>query len=594
MVATNPDIVGSDDKALKARAELRVQGMMATRQPWDRTYLEVARLCQPQLGSFVSGYGSAAAQGAQPTLANGVKLPKDRLNDKLTDAHGVWAAGVMANGMTSGMSSDSRPWFDLTTDDADLKEYGPVKTWLEDVKRLIYAFFARTNYYQANKSGYLELGVFGTEAGVMVDHPVHGGATFGLTAGEYWIGMDDALSPNQLARRTDMTAEQIVTRFGRRGPGGTAHLPRKVVEAYDNARYHEQFEVYHLVEPNLDRLAGRRDRRNKAFRSLYFMPGACQGAEAPLLAVEGFDDQPFWAARWDVVGSSSPYGHSPGMNAYADLRQLQFASLRKQQSIDFVLKPALGGPPGIANANAILPGRITAYAGLDQRKLEPLWETPWQLVQVVAEDVGSLKQAVDRSFYVDLFMAITNMPGVQPRNIEEIAKRNEEKLSQLGPVVSRVNNEKLAVAIDRAFMILFRQGRIPPAPPELQGNELKVEFVSILAQAQKLIGLGAIERGVAFVGNISAAFPDAADKLDADQAIDEYFSVAGVPTRMVRTDDQVAKLREDRARQAAAQRAAEQAPAMASAAADGADAARLLSETDVGGGQTMLQRLTGA
>jgi hypothetical protein len=61
-------------------------------------------------------------------------------------------------------------------------------------------------------------------------------------------------------------------------------------------------------------------------------------------------------------------------------------------------------------------------------------------------------------------MAITTMPGVQPRNIEEIAARNEEKLTQLGPVIERVNNEKLEVAIDRTFGIMSRMACFLPLP----------------------------------------------------------------------------------------------------------------------------------
>jgi hypothetical protein len=97
-------------------------------------------------------------------------------------------------------------------------------------------------------------------------------------------------------------------------------------------------------------------------------------------------------------------------------------------------------------------------------------------------------------------MAITNMQGVQPRNIEEIAARNEEKLTQLGPVIERVNNEKLEVAIDRAFGIM-RADR-PASPGARRGAEagghIKIEFVSILTQMQRMVGLGQIERG--FVG----------------------------------------------------------------------------------------------
>jgi hypothetical protein len=84
------------------------------------------------------------------------------------------------------------------------------------------------------------------------------------------------------------------------------------------------------------------------------------------------------------------------------------------------------------------------------------YQVPYEAIQSIREDLTDIKQAIDEITYADLFMAITNMRGVQPRNIEEIAARNEEKLTQLGPVIERVNNEKLEVAIERAFGIMQR------------------------------------------------------------------------------------------------------------------------------------------
>src|SRR5690606_18719190 len=102
----------------------------------------------------------------------------------------------------------------------------------------------------------------------------------------------------------------------------------------------------------------------------------------------------------------------------------------------------------------------------------------------------------------------------QPRNQFEIAERKEEKLLALGPVLENVYNGQLEPVIDRTFAILNRRGELPPPPPDLEGKELKVEYVSMLAQAQKAVATGGIERGAAFIGNLAAVKPDVLDKLD--------------------------------------------------------------------------------
>src|SRR3546814_16366189 len=79
---------------------------------------------------------------------------------------------------------------------------------------------------------------------------------------------------------------------------------------------------------------------------------------------------------------------------------------------------------------------------------------------------------------------------------------------------------------------MLRGGMLPPVPEVLQGVELKIEFVSILTQMQRMVGLGQIERALGFAGNIAGAFPQALDKVDIDAAMDEYFERAGVPPKI--------------------------------------------------------------
>lgn len=161
-------------------------------------------------------------------------------------------------------------------------------------------------------------------------------------------------------------------------------------------------------------------------------------------------------------------------------------------------------------------------------------------------------------------------------------------MTQLGPVVDRVNIEKLEVDIDRAYGILQNLGRIPPAPPELAGTGLQIEFVSILAQAQKAAANSQIERIARFTGFLVGQFPDAALKFDAQQAVDEYAQNTGVTPKIIRSDAAVAKLLD----QQQAQQQAQQAVAAAPAARDGAQAAELLSRTQVGpADRSMLDQL---
>ena len=558
--------------------ERRLAGMRPARSPYEGDWDEIARLCQPARPDLLSvGTGSGEGMGV-PIAAN----RRRRANTGMYSSKGRKAARILTAGMTSGLSSPSRPWFKLETSDRDMMEYQPVKEWMASVERSIYDFFSGTNFYNAAKIGYSELGCYGTEATVMLEHSTYGAVCHPLTAGEYWLANDDGMIADTLYRYVPMTVVQMVQAFD------WNRLSRQVRTAYDQSRYQEVVRVFHAIEPNDRRDPDKIDRRNKAYRSIWWEAGA-DGKDS-LLRDSGFDDKPFWAPRWIETGGSFVYGDGPGYDALPDLRELQLAAKRRGRGVDMLFKPPMGAPIGMTNTFLNLdPGSITYAAANDLGAVKPIFAPDYRAVQTIREEVEAHGRDAFECFYADLFMAISEMDGVQPRNEQELFLRNEEKLTQLGPVVERVNVEKLEVAIDRAFSILDKQGRLPPAPEELQGQPLNIGFISTLAQAQRAVGLNAIQRQAQFVGFLAGLFPGAADKFDADQAIDEFATGAGTPPKIVRTDEVVAKLREQRQATEQKQQALASMPAMA----DGAQAAELLSRTNVGG-QNMLERMVGA
>jgi hypothetical protein len=128
----------------------------------------------------------------------------------------------------------------------------------------------------------------------------------------------------------------------------------------------------------------------------------------------------------------------------------------------------------------------------------------------------------------------------------EVAKRHEEKLMLLGPVIERQQSESLDMIIDRTFNVMADMRLLPPIPKELQGSPIKVTYTSLLAQAQKMVATAPIEQLVGFVGQASqaklAADQAGIQKLDFDEAIDQYSAALGVAPKVVRSDDVVAEI----------------------------------------------------
>ena len=199
-----------------------------------------------------------------------------------------------------------------------------------------------------------------------------------------------------------------------------------------------------------------------------------------------------------------------------------------------------------------------------------------------------VERRIELSYFNDLFYAITQMEGVQPRNQLEIMQRDAERLLQVGPVLQSIHGEFLTKAIDRIFNQMVRAkmlvGRLAP-PPELQGKQLGVTYISSLAQAQRAVATDGIDRLAGFVGGLVQAGLTDGKKFDADQAIDEYGAAVGVAPRVIKPDEAVAGERQQEQQAAAAQQQAMLAESVAKTAKTASEA-----DTEGDNGLTSLLR----
>ena len=190
-------------------------------------------------------------------------------------------------------------------------------------------------------------------------------------------------------------------------------------------------------------------------------------------------------------------------------------------------------------------------------------------LQDLKEDMAGVERRINDAYFVDLFLAISQMDGIQPRNELEISERNAERLLQLGPVLERMQGDFLDRMISRTFNQMARANMVPPAPPELQGQPLKVEYISSLAQAQRAVDTRGIDRLTAFQGGLVEAGLSDGKKYNGDKAIEEYADLLGTPPGLMVPQEDVDAQRQAEAEQAAMQAnfaAAEQAAQTAAAA----------------------------
>jgi hypothetical protein len=539
----------------------RCEELKAIRSPWESEWRSLAEYIEPtRLRIDLKNEGSVSRKS-------------------ILDSTGTKALRTLKSGMHSGITSPARPWFRLTTFDPDLKDFAPVKAYVSAVEQRMREVFQSSNIYNAFHTGYGDLGQFGQSCGILIDDDNSLIRMQQLTHGSFWIARDEAGRATTLYRRFRWSVQRIVGRFG------YERCSSRVRSAYDSARYDETYDIYHAVEPRMSRDPRKIDKANKAFLSNYWEDGGSD--RDGLLEESGFDENPIIAPPWELSGDDH-YALSPGMIALGDIKGLQVETKRKWEGIDKKVRPPMTGPTSMRNNPAsLLPGAITYVDDPTGKGFRPAMEVNFDLSHLTM-DIRELRDHIRETFYADLFLMLANMEGIQPRTQFELAERKEEKLLALGPVLENIYGGQLEPVIDRTFSILNRRGELPPAPPELRNRELKIEYISILAQAQKAVATGAIERGAAFLGQLAAVKPDVLDKLDADEAVDVYFDYIGVPPSIVVSDDKVQEIRQARAQKQQQAESAEMAATIAPAAKQGAEAASVLASASENPGASQL------
>ncbi len=464
----------------------------------------------------------------------------DRRNNKIVDPTATMANRTLSSGMMSGITSPARPWFKLATPDPEMMDYGPVKLWLETVQNRMNDMFNKSNLYQSLPLVYSSLGTFATGAMAVLDDEEDVIRTMPFPVGSYYIANSPRLSVDTSFRKFSMTVRQLVREFG------LNNVSSSTKSSFENGSYEKWVDVVHAVYPNMNRETGKMNAKNKAFRSVYFEVG---GDNDKVLRESGYDEFPIMAPRWEVNGEDV-YGSScPGMIALGQVKALQLEQRRKAQQIDKQTNPPMIGPTSLKTQRvSLLPGDITYVDQVTGAEgLRPAYQVNPNLGDLLG-DIQDTRQLINSAYFVDLFMMLQNV-NTRSMPVEAVIEMKEEKLLMLGPVLERLNDEFLDPLIDRAFSMMARKNMLPEPPQEMQGMPLRIEYISVMAQAQKAIGLSSLERFVGFVGNLASAKPEALDKLDVDQAIDNYAVMSGVSPTVVVPQEQAQQTRSDRAQQ---------------------------------------------
>lgn len=558
--------------------ETRRNGLRSWRWSWLLHWQALAAMFLPKRWGFLNVVANRMWRG-------------NPANDQIVDSTPLQAVRVCAAGIWTGLMSPARSWFQLAMALPQVELDQDSKDWLEDTSRRIDVVLHQSNFYTESAQLCQDTVVFGTSPMIIYEDGETVIRCYLPCPGEYYLGNGARFTVDTLYRDFTLTVLQAIEMFG------YDKCPHSLQDAYKagGVSWDGEVVICHAIEPNTE--VGGHGWGKKGvrvlpsfftYREVYWVRG--QKDKQPL-SIRGFREKPFAVARW-AKRSNEPYGaNSPCMEALGDSKQVQLESLRKAEFIEKGVRPPMGADPALKNEPAsIIPATITYMDTSNGKKgFWPLFEPDAQWLAGLVADIDKVVARIQSCLYVDVFLAITRMQGVQPRNELELTKRDLERLQQLGPFIELFQTEFAGPAILRTFEIMRRRGMLRPMPPSLRDLPLKIEYQSINKIAQESAEAVALKDFLTSMGAASAAakaatLPDPLRLVDLSEWTRAMAQATHMKSKILFTKTQVEE--NDAATQAAFAEEKQNAMALP-ATAEAVAAAKSLSETPLNNGSAL-------
>lgn len=472
---------------------------------------------------------------------------------RIYDGIGIRAGLMLASALHGNLIPVQTRWFYLNPKGANPEYWEDVQNKMLDIFASPSSRFA----LQAHEA-FLDLVYFGTAVmGVFNDG---GQIVFKtLSLADCWIGEDQNGVVNSLKYKQMYKAEQMVAEFGEE------NVHANVIKAVkDNPE--ELFEVLYCVGPRYKNMGAGAVAKDKPFYAVYIdtKNKAFIGKEG------GYDDFPFLVPRFSKR-SGEIYGYGAGAQALSEVRMLnQIVEVMWRAAAKNADPPVLSPVDGV-----ILPMRLDP-AGINY--YNPDVGTPEFWSNNFRPDymdfiIESKRADIEKIFFVDWM----TLPNNDRMTATETLQRAQDSFKNMSAINARMESEYLSSLIRRVFVVGVDLGLWDKPPVDQQGKEVRIEYTSPVALAQKSIAANGVLQGLSALAQLAQFDPSVAGILKAeDAARDQLLNTYFLPSSYVRDEQEMEEKRAADAQAQQQQAIMENASGMGSAAKDVADAVTTL------------------
>jgi hypothetical protein len=509
--------------------------LLSERSDWEAAWKDITNYLLPGRGRY-------------DTSKNLTK--RQVTNRYVVNPAGEEALYVLTSGMHGSLTSPSRPWFRLEWADADLNNFEPLKAWLQTCTDRLHRSLAQSNFYNVINDFYIEYAGFGTSCTFMgedtddVNIPFHFQL---LTAGEFSFTTNSIGRPIVFARPLYMSPRQLVDMY----PDGVSKELKDRVKS--NSGGIDKVELSAL-EYVLKHSFGDKPFTRVVYETIGMSSNWINDETKKPLQIDGFYEWPYPLARWGTIGRDD-YGIGPGSRALPHIKRLQEMEKAFMMAVHKEVDPPVNAPSRQKGNLNTLPGGRNWYSNPDE-KIERLYDTNFNMAGVL-EAIERVEERIKRVFFNDIFLGAMRDPNASPLRTGQVNELSMERMLRMGPVTERLQFEYLTQVVERGFNIMLRKGMMPELSPDLaqMASGYHIALVSPMATAQRRVALEGISSYMAFISQAAQFDQTIIDNFNSDEAAKEVADITGVSIGVKRPDEDVQRIRAERAKKIQAEKA---------------------------------------
>jgi len=517
----------------------RYEDLKAQRINWDSHWDQVAKYVIPRKDNV---YGQA-------TIG-------EKRNNLLFDSEAITAADELAAALHGMLTNPSTIWFGLTTGDRDLDRKPAVQKWLYKSTVKMIGVLNNSNFQTEILEDYTDLATIGTSCLRMEEDEETVVRFYSQPVYNVMIDENSKGDIDVVSREFEFDFRQLMQEYG---------------EAIDEDMQRDlgsepskKFKIIQEVSPRTAAEAkGEVGSKAMPWKSVHILKD-----KGFVLRESGFEEFPYAVARWTKTNKEK-YGRSPAMKALPDIKMINMMKKVTIQGAQLVIAPPLQIPSNAFVAPLKLSPFGTNYKRPNMRdKVEPLFTGGRP--EIGLDIIEYVQRTIRKAFFLDKL----NIDLGDRATTMEVMQKRDEQLRALGPILGRMDREKLRPIIDRTFGVMERREMFEEMPEEMEGIEkLDIKYMSTIAQAQLVTQSDNIVRALNASSFVLQTDPTVMDNIDGDKLLRYNLEIFGVDPVVLRDEKEIKALREQRAK--AQQEAQEMAMAK-----EGSEAAKNMSQAE--------------